>query len=313
MSSSKDKQDHKKKREHTFMRPMGYVDPIDFHKSTKLLRKFFEDELGFVESHPQTRANIISACENVDSITPYLHAGQSYPNRQTNQLDLEVDMLQNPNVNGYYCITTSYRNEIDINNPRYDLIFPMCEFELHGGYEKLMEMESKLLEFVGYVPKPCEKLVSPMSRLTDEQIPLCKYEDVARYYNVQELEHEHEDMICQKFGNAVMITDFPCEESYWNMKTYKKNGKKYAKKTDVILSGWETIGSAEREVDKDVMRENFYLQEQGRFVDTLYRMFGKDRVEKELNEFLSQDFFPRSGGGIGLTRFIRFLKLNNLL
>ena len=34
---------------------------------------------------------------------------------------------------------------------------------------------------------------------------------------------------------------------------------------------------------------------------------------KELDDFLSKDFFERSGGGIGVTRMIRAMKLSNLL
>jgi hypothetical protein len=37
----------------------------------------------------------------------------------------------------------------------------------------------------------------------------------------------------------------------------------------------------------------------------LFELFGKERVEKELEEFLSFDFFPRFGGGIGMTRLAR--------
>ena len=36
-------------------------------------------------------------------------------------------------------------------------------------------------------------------------------------------------------------------------------------------------------------------------------------TEKELEEFLTSNFFPRSGGGIGVTRMIRAMKLSNLL
>ena len=36
-----------------------------------------------------------------------------------------------------------------------------------------------------------------------------------------------------------------------------------------------------------------------------YDFFGKDRVLKELDEFLQHDFIPRFGGGIGVTRMIR--------
>ena len=45
----------------------------------------------------------------------------------------------------------------------------------------------------------------------------------------------------------------------------------------------------------------------------LYDNFGEERVNRELDEFLSLDFFPRSGGGIGVTRMIRAMKLSNLI
>ena len=38
-----------------------------------------------------------------------------------------------------------------------------------------------------------------------------------------------------------------------------------------------------------------------------------ERVEKELEDFLKKDFFHRSGGGIGMTRMIRAMKLSNLI
>jgi hypothetical protein len=43
----------------------------------------------------------------------------------------------------------------------------------------------------------------------------------------------------------------------------------------------------------------------GTYAAKLYELFGKERVIKELEEFLSYDFFPRFGGGIGLTRLGR--------
>ena len=46
----------------------------------------------------------------------------------------------------------------------------------------------------------------------------------------------------------------------------------------------------------------------GMYADLLFKLFGKDRVEKELDEFLSFDFFPRFGGGIGVTRMISALE-----
>jgi hypothetical protein len=57
------------------------------------------------------------------------------------------------------------------------------------------------------------------------------------------------------------------------------------------------------------MRYNFYTIENGGYSAKLFELFGKERVEKELEEFLSHDFFPRFGGGIGMTRLARAYEL----
>ena len=73
----------------------------------------------------------------------------------------------------------------------------------------------------------------------------------------------------------------------------------------------ETIGSAERSADPIEMREQFHTISDGEYASLLYELFGEERVEKELEEFLSYDFFPRFGGGIGITRLISAMKSVN--
>ena len=57
------------------------------------------------------------------------------------------------------------------------------------------------------------------------------------------------------------------------------------------------------------MKHNFYTIENGGYSNKLFELFGKERVEKELEEFLSLNFFSRFGGGIGLTRLTRAYEL----
>ena len=61
------------------------------------------------------------------------------------------------------------------------------------------------------------------------------------------------------------------------------------------------------------MKRQFHTISDGRYADTLYAGFTKRRVDKELDNFLSSDFFPRSGGGIGLTRLIKAMKAYDIL
>ena len=112
---------------------------------------------------------------------------------------------------------------------------------------------------------------------------------------------------------STMITDFPEFTSpFWNMS--RNTDGKTSKKIDVILGGMETIGSAERssnphEMYENVeqMRDTFHTITDGAYANLLYDKFGKERVEAELEEFLAHDFFPRVGGGIGMTRMIAAL------
>ena len=99
---------------------------------------------------------------------------------------------------------------------------------------------------------------------------------------------------------------------------YGKNATQAAKKilsrkVDVILSGQETIGSAERSSDPEAMREGFHNISDGMYAKTIYNHFGTDRVNGELDEFLAHTFIPRSGGGIGMTRLIRSMKMEGLI
>ena len=103
-------------------------------------------------------------------------------------------------------------------------------------------------------------------------------------------------------GRVCMIKNFPNHTSpFWNM---KQNGDGTAAKIDVIIGGQETIGSAERSSDTTVMRDMFYTISDGMYSNLLYDLFGKNRVDKELDAFLDLDFFPRVGGGIGMTRLL---------
>ena len=64
----------------------------------------------------------------------------------------------------------------------------------------------------------------------------------------------------------------------------------------------ETIGSAARSCNPEEMRRDFYAVSDGGYAQLLFDKFGKKRVEREIEEYLAFDFFPRFGGGIGMTR-----------
>lgn len=254
------------------------------------LRRFFL-ERNFVEVHTQDRLSILAACEDPTTVATFNYAGEKWPLPQTGQMWLEYELLIRPDVPGVFCISTSYRQEPNPVPGRHKILFPMFEFESRGTIADLRQLESELLEYLEYGPQ-------------DSFIHI-KYDEAAARYSTKELEHEHEAALCREFGRAVFLEQFPEYTSpFWNM---RRSGTGHANKIDVIIDGMETIGSAERGNDPDIMRNAFYTISEGGYANKLFELFGKHRVEHELEEFLALPFVPRYGGGIGLTRLIQSL------
>ena len=267
------------------------INPKDFTEATTLLRSFFLAK-GFLEVHTQNRLSILAACEDPTTVATYNYIGEVWPLPQTGQMWLETELLTRPDTPGFFCLSTSYRAEKEIVEGRHETIFPMFEFEFPGNIKDLETMEKELCQHMGFGNKH--------SVIDKDYLEWCDYFDL---YDGQELQHEHEKAMCDKFqGRVCMIKNFPNSTSpFWNM---KQNGDGTAAKIDVIISGQETIGSAERSSDPVEMRDMFHTISDGLYAKLLYEKFGKNRVEKELNTFLDLDFFPRVGGGIGMTRLL---------
>ena len=277
------------------------IKPCEFHAVSKKLRDFFEGR-GFREVHPQNRLSILAACEDPSTIATFDYAGKKWPLPQTGQMWLEFEMLKDPSPPGYFCMSTSYRNEPNPVEGRHDLIFPMFEFELKGGIDELRKMEMDLLDHLGYGKDKKE----------GEEYPRGDYEDIAKKYNTHDLDHKDEEKMYEEYGSAFFLENFPDYTSpFWNMQ--RNESGTHANKIDVIMSGQETIGSAERSSDPKAMRDGFNTISDGMYAKTIYNHFGKERVNGELDEFLAHTFMPRSGGGIGMTRLIRSMKIEGLI
>ena len=273
------------------------INSEEFTQVVKKLRDFFESK-GFVEAHPQNRLSILAACEDPFTVATFNYAGQCWPLPQTGQMWLEYELLKNPSPPGYFCLSTSYREEPNPVEGRHDLIFPLFEFEMKGDMEALINLEVDLLKHLGY---DCSK------------VSRNKYADIAEFYNTDELTHDHEQKLYEDASTPFFfITDFPeSTDPFWNMR--RNCEKDTAKKVDVIMSGQETIGSAEREVDADVMLDRFNSICGGAYKEKLFSLFGETRTFEEIKEYLKLSFFPRSGGGIGMTRLIRSMKMEKLI
>ena len=277
----------------------GIDDSKTFSYVVNKLRSFCLSK-GFCEVNTQDRLSILAACEDPDTVATYNYMNEVWPLPQTGQMWLEYELLTKPELEGVFCVSTSYRNEPNPVAGRHKLIFPMFEFELKGGIKELQKFETELLSYLGFGNR------SDYTYKT--------YDELKDFYKTNELTHKDENKMLKDFGKVVFCSQFPVYTSpFWNM---KKKNTTHAQKIDVIIYGQETIGSAERSSDVAEMAKSFYTISEGKYSEKLFDLFGKDRVVKELNEFLGLNFIPRSGGGIRLTRLIDGIKkggiMNNL-
>ncbi len=286
------------------------IDPAEFTTAVKLLRSFF-DSKKFLEVHTQNRLSILAACEDPTTVATYEYNGQIWPLPQTGQMWLEYELLTKPDIAGCYCLSTSYRQEQNPVEGRHELIFPMFEFEAPGNFDDLLKLENDLLKHLGF---KCDLNKAPYK---DLDFPGGMYQSVLAKYTGAELDAHHEEEMYQEYGDVFFLTHFPESTSpFWNMKLGEMDVKKtglLANKCDVIIGGMETIGSAERSTDVQEMKHQFHTISDGGYASLLYDLFGKERVEAELQEFLKHDFVPRYGGGIGITRLIAGMKKAGLM
>jgi len=270
---------------------VGERDVIAFSEVINKMRQFCLQK-GFVEVNTQDRLSILAACEDPTTVATYNYVGEVWPLPQTGQMWLEYELLTRSEIPGVFCVSTSYRNEKNPIPGRHKIIFPMFEFELKGTLPDLEKFEIELLEYLGFGSK--EKYFHKT------------YDELKKHYGVEELRTEQENKMLTDFGPIVFCKEFPSYTSpFWNM---RRKNKDYAEKIDVIMYGNETIGSAERSTNPEEMREEFYTISKGEYAKLLFGLFGKERVEKELDEFLALKFFPRCGAGIGMTRMILAVK-----
>ena len=270
-------------------------DIVAYNEIVRKMRLFFQDAKGFIEVPAQSRQSILAACEDPATISQYIFSGTNWPLPQTGQMWLEDELLRNADMEGVFCITTSYRNEPNPIEGRHDKIFPMFEFESKGGMKDMIKLENELIEFLGF----------------EGGFPTVEYEQIATDYGVDTLEAAEEERMWDDLGNVVFLTDFPKRtHPFWNM---KHGGNDLYNKVDVIMYGMETIGSAERSTNVDEMWHNFHNISDGEYASLLFNHFGKKRVEDELEEYLKLEMFPRYGGGIGVTRLTRAFKLAGLI
>lgn len=272
------------------------IDPKYYTVVVAALTYFFAKKKRYTEISTQNRFSILAACEQPETIVKINYCGKNWPLPQTGQMWLEYEILTKPQLStGVFCRTTSYREEKNPIEGRHMVCFPLFEFETLGTFEYLLELLDELLEFLGY-SKAVHLDCSEMNKK----------------YKTNSLEHEHEQKMYDEYGAACFLKHFRYEDNpFWNMK-FNDEGT-IASKVDVILSGMETIGCAERSCNNEQMSKMFYSLCDGKYHKLIFENFTQERTEAELVAFLNLPKLPRIGAGLGVTRLISSLLKENLM
>jgi len=290
----------------TFANELNKINYEEFSILSRKLHDFFHSE-NFLEAFYQHHLDVLTACEDPENVGLFHYFDTLFPLRQTNQMGLEEILLNDPKRRNYYCFSTSYRFEKNPVVGRHNTIFPMVEFETNDGtLESLIVFATKLIKALGYKGNFCE----------------IDYEEACDMCKTMELNHDDEDYLCKTLAPVVFLKNFPERtHPFFNMERDPENPG-YARKLDVLMlgrnsigetKGMETIGSAVRSCDVAEMKRSFLAISNGEYAALLYKKFGKERVDNELNRFLSLPMFPRAGGGIGFSRLLNFVRYHGLL
>ena len=256
--------------------------------------------LSNVELHAEPLPNVLFAGEILKSTAYLTNNGKPIENKQFRDVvDLEIEFKSTNNPNYGNFGTNDQRIATFKDDGR-----GMDERPGDGVFTGQFNLKIPAGEW-----KPIFRVSTPM--YTREQIG----ELIVLHENPVSIDVEmdatHELAMEEEFGQT-LITNFPeLTSPFWNMA--RNDDGNTAKKMDVILGGMETIGSAERSCDVDMMRDTFHSITDGEYSELLYKLFGKERVEAELEKFLEFDFFQRVGGGIGMTRMIAAMDMKEEL
>ena len=289
------------------------VDPMAFHAVSTHLDDFFITQNKCIRPALQHHLDILAACEDPQNVADFTFPDPltgwmaKFAVDQTNQMRMEKLLLEGipAGVNGLAACMVSSRLEPNADFIRRFTRFQLYEFEMFGSFNHLIQMYYHMFEGFGF---------------SGDRVGVVSYNSACEHFGVDILEDEHEAAMHEVFDfDVVLLAHFPMRTNpFWNMALKTRAGEAItsdttAFKIDVIGAGVEMIGSAQRSCNVDEMRQMFYSIEGGEYAKTLFRKFGRKRTEDELEAFLQLHFIPRFGGGIGVSRLIKFLEHHNKL
>lgn len=196
------------------------------------------------------------------------------------QLHLEKSLMLQPRALGYWAP--------DMRST------PTINFAIHGNIHVLRSLLSRLCDHFEF-PKATERRAD--ISYTHQGYAIVKQDRARELCGTENLTEEHEQQLTDEFGPVVLLEHF--QDATWNVRRF--SGGKFAQ-VNLLIGEERCAVSSELETNKERMRHRFYKHS-----DRLRDLYGYDRLQHDLDDYLSLPMVKRIGGAIDIISLVRAL------
>lgn len=256
---------------------------LSFHNVLLKVRKFFDDK-HFIEVG-ETNHTITSICEmNPSDLLVCKKNGMVYGLPQSNLKWIQHLLHKNENNSGLYMISTSYNKGYTKNIDSH--IFPVLEFAKCGTFDDLLELLIEFCNKILNIPKQDINYIYPKNiNILDKTQCYSHFKDIK--------------CVITTGLNAVFNNYF------W---TYNNTADRQYKIIALIIYGQIILLGGERHNNITKMMFDIYTLNKGEYINSLYNLFSKQRVEDELNMYTHVKLMTRFGATIHLNSLVKFIE-----
>lgn len=225
-----------------------------------LLRKFL-DKLNFIELFTQNKLGILTICDDPKAMCTFNYGGYVWPLPQSSIIWLEHELFTNPDLAGIYTVCTTYKNDPNYSKKKSDnileadVVVPNFEFVTFGEYSEIILLVVNLLQELGFL----------------EKYTFVNYNQLVKRHGSTNLSI---DVLAPTKG-VTFVEHVPNQK--WGMKYTSK----------VYIYQTEILSFSEHLKDSNDLLETFFTLDNGHLSEYLYAQFSKERVDKELFNFIN--------------------------
>lgn len=246
-------------------------DIIKYNEYIKHVRKYFQEK-NYIEV-PEIVHTITTSCEgDPKNVILCKKNGMMSALPQSN-LKWIQHLLHKFNHNGGIFMTgTSYDQQQSIH--------PIIDFASYGTFADLLELLDDFCKYMGF-------------------------ENIIHYYPMDvNILNDNE---CEKFQDNKCIITTGLDKMFGKYHWFYKLVDKNYQIASIIIRGKRVLVGGERHTDVNKVMYNIYTIDNGEYIDILYNLFSKKRVDDELFKYSHINLITRFGATLNLDALFEIL------